>query len=93
MKLTRISEEEIKAKATYLTYMFIDLGSVVVQVEIENLLQAQLEACEKEAQEKVREIFEEIEHKYGYRIGRVVGISQSGWQSLKQKHLNGEVKK
>lgn len=53
--------------------------------------QAQLEACEKEAQEKVDSMIEEIEDTFEDVTGKdsieqILAIAKHRWQALKQKH-------
>lgn len=79
MKLTRINAEQIHKLWLKIDNPFIptweDAGCRIVQ--------AQLEACEKEAQEKVRQIFEELSAYDACYCLRAYNFLQA----LKQKHL------
>lgn len=95
MKLTRISPQSVKNIATILwlqKYKDKFLGSFNLEDTPEfgkRIAQAQLEACEEEAQEKVKEIFEEIEKHSHPMNTNMYGISlgKDWWQALKQKYL------
>jgi len=61
-----------------------------VEQAIDAAITAYESTCEALIREKVREILEEIESKYGDRVGRITGISQGSWLTLKKKVTNGK---
>ena len=79
MKLTRISEEEIQ------DIWNTDNG-------LERAVQAQIESCEKEAQEKMREIKEEIEtfKQANKDINLHFIFDANEWRAFWQKYLEGD---
>lgn len=91
MKL--VSDEKIKKIAS------VTVTNERSVVDFEQLVgesaQAQLESCEKELREKVREIFGEIENNFCYpklaQSGKFHPLPIEHWQALRQKYLEDEL--
>lgn len=89
MKLTRISEKKITEVEHKCRFRPLDTF-------LFPYLDAQLESCEREHQEKVKELFEEIESNFRLRgvivsnkpaPGKLIRSIRENWQALKERWM------